>query len=74
MYSWRRTNDPVRLFLGRSRIRRRLLAELVLTEERLLLAELARRADTTAGKASRELSKLVEAGLAERVVSGRQVY
>jgi predicted nucleotidyltransferase len=68
-------NGAARLLLGRSRIRRQLLAELVLhPDERLHLRELARRVQTSAGTARRELEKLVAAGLAERVVSGRQVY
>ncbi len=68
-------HDAAWLLLGRSKIRRRLLAELVLNpDERLHLRELARRADTSAGTARRELNRLVEAGVAERVVSGNQVY
>lgn len=67
--------DGAWLLLGRSRIRRRLLAEIVLhPDERLHLRELARRVDTSAGTARRELNRLVGAGVAERVVSGNQVY
>ena len=61
--------------LGRSKIRRRILFSFVAdTNQRWHLREIARRADTSAGTASRELARLVEAGLLRRVEEGNQVY
>jgi len=61
--------------VGRSTIRRKIL-ELILADPRSRrhLREVARRAGTSAGTASRELKKLVAAGVVERSVEGRQVY
>ena len=57
--------------LGRSRIRRDILALLVLDPDRRLhLREIARRAGTSAGTAARELGRLEATGLVERDVSG----
>jgi DNA-binding transcriptional ArsR family regulator len=65
----------VNLAVGRSTVRRRILA-LMLTEPgtRLHLREIQRRANTSPGTASRELTKLVSAGLIEREAEGNQVY
>lgn len=61
--------------LGRSSVRRRIVALLVdLPEERLHLREIQRRVGTSAGTASRELARLVEAGVVERRREGIQVY
>jgi len=61
--------------LGRSQIRRRILALLVLEPDRRLhLREIARRAGTSAGTASRELARLEAAGLVDRTAEGAQVY
>jgi DNA-binding transcriptional ArsR family regulator len=69
-------NSPlVDLAVGRSTVRQRLLS--ILMDEscgRLHLRELQRRADTSPGTASRELAKLVAAGLIERDAEGSQVY
>ena len=63
------------LALGRSTIRRRILALLMAEPERRLhLREIQRRAATSPGTASRELGRLVAAGLAERETEGHQVY
>jgi predicted transcriptional regulator with HTH domain len=65
----------VTLALGRSKIRRRILD--LLTSEpdvRLHLREIQRRARTSPGTASRELGRLVSAGLVEREAEGSQVY
>jgi predicted nucleotidyltransferase len=61
--------------VGRSTIRRKIL-ELILADpgSRRHLREIARQAGTSAGTASRELKKLVAAGVVERSVEGRQVY
>jgi predicted nucleotidyltransferase len=60
--------------LGRSRIRRAILALLVLEPDRRLhLREIARRAGTSAGTAARELGRLESAGLVERERVGAQV-
>ncbi len=63
------------LAIGRSVIRRRILA-LLLTEPgtRLHLREIQRRAHTSPGTASRELTKLVSAGLIEREAERNHVY
>ncbi|HEX7490798.1 MAG TPA: hypothetical protein VF337_03735, partial [Candidatus Limnocylindrales bacterium] len=69
-------NSPlVDLAIGRSTVRQRLLS-LLMDEScgRLHLRELQRRADTSPGTASRELAKLVAAGLIEREAEGSQVY
>lgn len=69
-------NNPlVDLAVGRSTVRQRLLC-LLMDEScgRLHLRELQRRADTSPGTASRELAKLVAAGLIEREAEGSQVY
>ena len=60
--------------LGRSKIRRTILALLVLDPEgRLHLREIARRAGTSAGTAARELARLEATGLVERARVGSQV-
>jgi predicted nucleotidyltransferase len=70
----RRSALPAALF-GRSEIRRRIIALLYLDPDvRLHLREIARRAQTSAGTARRELGRLEAAGLVERTVEGRQVY
>ncbi len=43
-------------------------------EQRLYLREIQRRVGTTPGTASRELGRLVAAGLVERMAEGSQVY
>jgi DNA-binding transcriptional ArsR family regulator/predicted nucleotidyltransferase len=65
----------VQLAVGRSIVRRRILA-LLLAEPRprLHLREIQRRASTSPGTASRELAKLVAAGLIEREAEANQVY
>jgi predicted nucleotidyltransferase len=61
--------------VGRSSIRRRILALLMADpEQRLHLREIQRRARTSPGTASRELARLVAAGLVERRAEGNQVY
>lgn|SRR3990170_2479611 len=70
------SEKPARYDLvGRSTIRRKIL-ELILAEPgaRRHLREIARQVGTSAGTASRELAKFVDAGLLERSVEGRQVY
>ena len=63
------------LLLGRSRVRRRIAALLVdRPDERLHLREIQRRVGTSAGTASRELGRLVDAGILERRREGAQVY
>lgn len=63
------------LLIGRSTIRQRILALLVSDPAiRLHLREIQRRAGTSPGTASRELAKLVGAGLIEREAEGAQVY
>jgi DNA-binding transcriptional ArsR family regulator len=69
-------NSPlVDLVVGRSSVRQRLLA-LLMDQScgRLHLRELQRRAGTSPGTASRELARLVAAGLIEREAEGSQVY
>ena len=57
--------------LGRSRIRRDILALLVLNpDSRLHLREIARRAGTSAGTAARELGRLEATGLVSGIASG----
>ena len=59
---------------GRSAIRRRILALLVLDPDRRLhLREIARRVGTSAGTAARELARLEAAGIIERERVGSQV-
>jgi uncharacterized protein len=69
-------NTPAaRLALGASAIRRRMF--LLLTAQpdaRLHLREIQRRVATSPGTASRELARLVAAGLVEREAEGHQVY
>ena len=69
-------NTPlVNLAIGRSNVRQRILA--LLLEKpglRLHLREIQRRARTSPGTASRELGRLVAAGLLEREAEGSQVY
>ena len=69
-------NNPVaELAVGRSTVRRRILALLIADPAaRLHLREIQRRAGTSPGTASRELTKLVSAGLIEREAEGNQVY
>ncbi len=63
------------LALGRSAVRRRILVLLMAEPERRLhLRELQRRAGTSPGTASRELGRLVAAGLVGREAEGHQVY
>lgn len=63
------------LAVGRSSVRQRILA-LLMDESagRLHLREIARRAGTSPGTASRELARLVAAGLIDREAEGNQVY
>jgi len=62
-------------FLGRSAIRRRILAILIdAPDERFHLREIARRAHTSAGTASRELARLREASLVASEREGNQLY
>ncbi len=69
------SNDAAGVLLGRSAIRRRILSLLYLNpENRYHVREIARRAKTSAGTASRELGKLQDAGLVARTPEGRQVY
>jgi DNA-binding transcriptional ArsR family regulator len=69
-------NSPlVGLVIGRSGVRRRILALLMdESTSRLHLREIQRRAGTSPGTASRELGKLVAAGLIDREAEGNQVY
>ena len=63
------------LALGRSAVRRRILALLMAEpKQRLHLREIQRRAATSPGTASRELGRLVAARLVERESEGHQVY
>ncbi len=63
------------LAVGRSSIRQRILALLMAEETtRLHLRAIQRRAGTSPGTASRELARLVAAGLVEREAEGNQVY
>ena len=68
-------NGPLAaLTVGRSSVRQRILALLMDSGGRLHLREIQRRASTSPGTASRELAKLVGAGLIEREAEGNQVY
>jgi DNA-binding transcriptional ArsR family regulator len=63
------------MVLGRSMVRRRIVALLVANPStRLHLREIQRRVGTSPGTASRELARLVSAGLIERETEGNQVY
>ena len=63
------------LTVGRSMVRRRILALLMSEpDQRLHLREIQRRVRTSPGTASRELARLVAAGLADRQAEGHQVY
>jgi predicted nucleotidyltransferase/DNA-binding transcriptional ArsR family regulator len=63
------------LAVGRSTVRQRILALLMVEPgTRLHLRAIQRRAGTSPGTASRELKKLVSAGLIEREAEGNQVY
>jgi len=65
----------VDLAVGKSSIRRRILALLMAEpDQRLHLREIQRRVRTSPGTASRELALLVAAGLVEREAEGHQVY
>jgi uncharacterized protein len=67
-------NATIDLAMGRSSVRRRILTILAQPETRLHLREIQRRAGTSPGTASRELGRLVAAGLIEREAEGNQVY
>ena len=67
-------NAATDLAMGRSAVRRRILAVLAQPATRLHLREIQRRAGTSPGTASRELGRLVAAGLIEREAEGNQVY
>jgi DNA-binding transcriptional ArsR family regulator len=69
-------NNPlVELAIGRSTVRQRILALLMYGQEtRLHLREIQRRVGTSPGTASRELARLVAAGLVDREAEGSQVY
>jgi DNA-binding transcriptional ArsR family regulator len=69
-------NRPlVELAIGRSTVRQRILALLMYGQEtRLHLREIQRRVGTSPGTASRELARLVAAGLVDREAEGNQVY
>jgi DNA-binding transcriptional ArsR family regulator len=69
-------NSPLAvLTVGRSSVRQRILALLLDDSSgRLHLREIQRRARTSPGTASRELAKLVAAGLINREAEGNQVY
>ena len=63
------------LAVGRSTVRQRILVLLMdAPGTRLHLRAIQRRANTSPGTASRELTKLVSAGLIEREAEGNQVY
>jgi predicted nucleotidyltransferase len=75
MVEYNRDAAAADLLLGRSRVRRRIAASLVdRPAERLHLREIQRRVGTSAGTASRELGRLVEAGIVDRRREGAQVY
>jgi predicted nucleotidyltransferase len=61
--------------VGRSTVRPRILGLLMASDDtRLHLREIQRRAGTSPGTASRELNRLLTAGLVERETEGHQVY
>ncbi len=63
------------LVMGRSTVRQSILALLMSDQvTRLHLREIQRRVGTSPGTASRELARLVAAGLVEREAEGSQVY
>ena len=67
--------SALELTVGRSTVRQSILALLMAEPgSRLHLREIQRRAATSPGTASRELAKLVGAGLIEREAEGHQVY
>ena len=67
--------DAGKAVLGRSAIRRRILALVMdAPERRLHLRAIARAVGTSAGTAARELARLEDAGLLERAREGNQVY
>jgi predicted nucleotidyltransferase len=67
--------DAASVILGRSQIRRRILAMLLdAPGRRMHLRAIAREADTSAGTAARELGRLEDAGLIRRGREGIQVY
>ena len=70
------SEDSYRWFIfGNSSIREKILTLLLVRQgKRLHLREIARQVGTSAGTASRELKRLVEAGAVIRTVEGRQVY
>jgi predicted nucleotidyltransferase/DNA-binding transcriptional ArsR family regulator len=68
-------DSAIVLAVGKSAVRRRILALLMAgPEQRLHLRAIQRRAATSPGTASRELGRLVAAGLVEREAEGHQVY
>jgi DNA-binding transcriptional ArsR family regulator len=69
-------NSPLAdLAIGRSTVRQRILALLICEEPgRLHLREIQRRVGTSPGTASRELARLVAAGVIDRESEGIQVY
>ena len=68
-------NSSTQILLGRSAIRRRMLALLFeRPERRLHLRGIARAVDASAGTVARELQRLTESGLVDRSGEGRQVY
>jgi DNA-binding transcriptional ArsR family regulator len=69
-------NTPAtRLLVGRSVVRNRILGLLMAEPgRRLHLREIQRQAETSPGTASRELGRLLDAGLVEREAEGHQVY
>ena len=67
--------QAIDLAVGRSSVRQRILALLMDDPgSRLHLREIQRRARTSPGTASRELARLVAAGLLDREAEGNQVY
>jgi DNA-binding transcriptional ArsR family regulator len=69
-------NSPLaEIAVGRSTVRQRILELLIGgTTTRLHLREIQRRVGTSPGTASRELARLVAAGLIDREAEGSQVY
>ncbi len=75
MAGYERDTAAADLLLGRSRVRRRIAALLVdRPADHLHLREIQRRVGTSAGTASRELGRLVDAGVVDRRREGVQVY